>query len=33
MIEYFKNENVYKLPNMHVHSSRSPNHVTQFFGK
>jgi len=33
MIEYFKNENVYKLPNRHVHSLRPPGNVTQFWGK
>jgi len=30
MIKYFKNENVYKHPNRHIHSSRPPGHVTQF---
>jgi len=33
MIEYFKNENVYKLPNRHIHSSRPLYYVTQFWGK
>jgi len=29
----FQNENVYKLPNRHIHSSTRPGHVTQFLGK
>jgi len=33
MIEYFKNENVCKLPNRHIRSTLPPGHVTQFLGK
>jgi len=33
MIEYFKNENVYKLPNRHIHSARPPGNDTQLVGK
>jgi len=30
---YFNKENVYKLPNMHIYSSRPPGDVTQFWAK
>jgi len=30
MIEYFTIENIYKLPNWQIHSSRPPGHVNQF---
>jgi len=33
MSKYFKNENVYKLPNRHIHSSPRLGHVTQFWWK
>jgi len=30
MLEYFKNESVYKLPYRHIHSTRPPRHMFQF---
>jgi len=33
MASYFKKENVYKLPNLHIYSTPHPNHVTQFWRK
>jgi len=33
MASYFENENIYKLPNWYVYSSRPPDHMIQFLGK